>query len=77
MAACFFQNGEHSEGNAVVDSCRVPDPVSCSQQVLSCWNSLSELHYVVDIWNGFPVSADCGSCLRVGGWSFIIRGVVG
>ena len=24
------------------------------------------LHYVVDIWNGFPVSTDCGSCLKSG-----------
>ena len=53
MAACFFLNGEHSEGNAVVDSCRVPNPVSGSLQVLPCWNSLSEFHYMVDIWNGF------------------------
>ena len=77
MAACFFLNGEHSEGHAVMDSCRILDPVSRSPQALPCWNSLSELHYVVDIWNGFRRPRTVVPVFEWEGDHFIIRGVVG
>ena len=56
LHGCLFLNGEHSEANAAVDSCRVPDPVSRSR-ISPVGTHSRILHYVVDIWNGFPVSA--------------------